>query len=206
MVFFPCFSQTTIPLKFKLAILILTLCTICLWGQEPHPKLKIGYNFIPLLGKSTELLVEKNATSYLSVCMSLGNTWGATRGYYKVDDGVSLAEMHGYFFKTGLRYYPLLKWDAPTWIGASAIGSKYYEKGTRFGEPVSASGFTWGFGLSGGYDFKINNFLDLRTGLQIAWYHRDDHLSSDDMTYQPGIGASFPMPLQGILALLIKIP
>lgn len=193
-------------MKLKLTILILTFHTISLCGQGTIPKLKIGYNFVPLMGKSTELLIEKNVTSYLSICVSVGNTWAPMRGYYKVYDGVTLDEMHGYFFKTGIKYYPLLKWDAPTWIGASAIGSKYYEKGTRFGEPIFASGLTWGFGLSGGYDFKINNFLDLRTGLQIAWYDRDDHVSSDDMTYQPGIGASFPMPLQGILALLIKIP
>jgi len=139
-----------------------------------------------------------------------GYTYKPVRGAIKVDDHVDLIELHGGFYKIGLKArFPIER--SYFWINALYIGSWYNEygnvglinvsQGTFYDTLIRNVGFVNGAALAIGLDMKVYKKFFIRSGYQVGYYKRDNYLGAPFKTMQPGFGTANQQVVIGICFL-----
>ena len=191
-----------------ISTLIFSLSSIA--QEKKLQPVKIGWNAMQLVGKAVDFFAEKEVLPKTAIYLDLGYTFAPplSRGFVAVDDGITLNELSGTYFKFGGKYSIIRHKKIDLWAGLLLIGSSYKESGfdDYNNQPVSAEGFVWGGAFFNGIDINSNEFIVFRFGLQKGFYHRDDHLGKDTKTHQPGFGTVvMDFNTQLIVAMIFKL-
>jgi len=176
-------------------------------SQKDKNRIGFGLNLGTLYSGTPEFQGDYFFGKTFGFSLAGGYTYNPVRGGIKVNDFVDLIELHGGFYKIGLKArFPIE--GSYFWINALYVGSWYNEygsvgridvnQGTFYDTLIRNVGFVNGAALAIGVDLKVHRKFFVRLGYQRGYYKRDNNLGAPFKTLQPGFGADDQQIIIGI--------
>ena len=214
-----CFFFAMLKILFITVIAAVPLLSSAQMKYPMTSRWNVGLNVLPLIYGMPEVQAEGYFNKYFGGFGAAGYTLryvpdlaGSNSGRYEPSKIYSMA---GGYWKVGFKVRFIT--DKPVvvpWGQVLYIGSRYSEDGRRIAymsngnienNYVQNVGVVHGLGLAHGLDFYIGKNLLLRSGLQVGYYNRNNHINYSK-TYQPGFGATFAiLPEQFMLGMMYRI-